>query len=275
MKIALTGSCGSVGSSVRALVPLQGHQLVCIDRVAAPDDDGLPFVQAEMTDYDALVAAFDGCDALIHLAAIPNPLRDPDHVIHANNVVGSYNALRAAVEVGIRRICQASSVNAIGLSFGRTGRFDYFPIDEAHPNHAEDAYALSKWICEAQADSLVRRYEDLAIASMRFHWVGPRPMAIERYDNLDPELAKNLWAHTDPAAAVDACLRSLTAPFTGHEVFYIVAPYTVSHLPSLDLAARFYPGVPVRGDLSGHRSFFDSSKAGRLLGWVHLPASGE
>jgi len=27
--------------------------------------------------------------------------------------------------------------------------------------------------------------------------------------------------------------------------------------------------VPIRGDISGHRSLFDSSKAGRLLGWFH------
>ncbi len=61
-----------------------------------------------------------------------------------NNVVGSYNALRAAAEHGITRICQASSVNAIGLSYSRTPRFDYFPIDEAHPNYSEDPYSLSQ-----------------------------------------------------------------------------------------------------------------------------------
>ena len=35
---------------------------------------------------------------------------------------------------------------------------------------------------------------------------------------------------------------------------------------SLELARQYYPDVPIRGDLSGHRSFFDSSKAERLLG---------
>jgi hypothetical protein len=27
--------------------------------------------------------------------------------------------------------------------------------------------------------------------------------------------------------------------------------------------------VPIRGDLSGHRSFYDCNKAERLLGWTH------
>jgi UDP-glucose 4-epimerase len=82
---------------------------------------------------------------------------------------------------------------------------------------------------------------------------------------------KNLWAYTRFDAAADACLRSLAAPFEGHEAFYIVAPDTVAAEPSLELARRFYPDVPVRGDLSGHRGFFDCAKAERLLGWVHPP----
>jgi UDP-glucose 4-epimerase len=40
-------------------------------------------------------------------------------------------------------------------------------------------------------------------------------------------------------------------------------------VPSLELKQKHYPDVPVRGDLSGHKSFFDSSKAERLLGWKH------
>lgn len=62
---------------------------------------------------------------------------------------------------------------------------------------------------------------------------------------------------------------SLAADFTGHEVFYIAAPDTTNDVPSLELAERYYPGVPIRGDLGANKSFFDSSKAGRLLGWRH------
>ena len=44
-------------------------------------------------------------------------------------------------------------------------RFDYFPIDENHPNYSEEPYGLSKWICEQQADSFARRHEDIRIAN--------------------------------------------------------------------------------------------------------------
>ena len=271
MRIALTGGSGRIGRAVTAEALTEGHEIVNIDlKPAELPGRETSFIQADISNYDALVGAFRGCDALIHMAAIPAPTGFLDHVVHNTNVVGSYNALRAAAEVGIRRICQASSVNAIGLSFSRQPRFDYFPLDENHPCYAEEPYSLSKWICEQQADAFARRHEDAVIASLRFHLVVPeRADAAKLYGFVEERVAKHLWAYTLADAAARACLLSLEAPFSGHEVFYIVAPDTVMDVPTLELAARFHAHVPIRGDLGGHRSFFDSSKAERMLGWRH------
>ena len=274
MKIAVTGGSGRVGGAVISMALKRGDSVVSIDRVHPADQEAqsnLTYVQADITDYAAFESALRGCDALVHMAAIPAPGSHPDHVVHNNNVVGSYNALRTAVEVGIQRVCQASSVNATGLAYSRWPRFDYFPLDEEHPTYNEDPYSLSKWICEEQANSFARRYENMVISSMRFHWVVPgRTTAVQAkgYSQTDVA-AKNLWAYTRYDAAARACLLSLTADFKGHEVFYIAAPDTVADIPSLELKQKFFPDVPVRGDLSGHKSFFNSSKAERLLGWKH------
>lgn len=274
MKIAVTGGSGSIGRAVIGEALAEGHSIVSIDRNPPPAEAGespsLGFVTADMGDYEALVEAFEGCDGVVHMAAIPTPFRHPDHIVHNNNVVASYNALRAAAELGIRRVCQASSVNAIGLSFSRKAHFDYFPIDEQHPNHNEEPYGLSKWICEQQADSFARRYEKMSIASIRFHWVVPdRTQAANAFNLPTEDAARHLWAYTLRGPAARACLLSLTADFKGHEVFYIVAPGTTSDVPSLELAARWFPEVPIRGDLSGRRAFFSSAKAERMLGWRH------
>jgi nucleoside-diphosphate-sugar epimerase len=274
MKIAVTGGSGRVGKGFVDMALAEGHHVVNIDRAGpnkVTDQPNLTTIQTDITDYDALVNAFRGCDAVVHMAAIPAPGRLPDHVVHNNNVTASYNALRAAVEAGIQRICQASSVNATGLAYSRWPRFDYFPVDEQHPTYCEDPYALSKWICELQASSIARRYETLTIASLRFHWVTPvRPGTAPNTGYRHPDaVIKNLWAFTLMAPAARACLLALTANFTGHEVFYIVAPETVADAPSLELAQQYFPNVPVRCDLSGHKSFFDCSKAERMLGWKH------
>jgi nucleoside-diphosphate-sugar epimerase len=277
MQIAITGGSGRVGRAVIDMALAQGHTVVNIDRVlptGSTESAARPKVnsiQVDITNYADFESALRGCDALLHMAAIPAPGRHPDHEVHNNNVVGSYNALRAAVEVGIQRVCQASSVNATGLAYSRWPRFDYFPLDEEHPSYNEDPYSLSKWICEEQANSIARRYEKLTISSMRFHGiVSERAVAMQAtgYSRTNAA-AKALWAYTRFDSAAQACLLSLTADFQGHEVFYITAPDTTSDTSSLELKQKFFPDVPVRGDLSGHKSFFNSSKAERMLGWKH------
>ena len=274
MKIAVTGGIGSVGKAVVDMALAQGHSVVSIDRISPSNDvrkAGVTYLQADITDYTAMENAFRDCDAVVHMAAIPAPGGHPDHEVHNNNVVGSYNILRAAVEVGIQRVCQASSVNATGLAYSRWPRFDYFPLDEQHPTYNEDPYSLSKWICEEQGNSFARRYEEMTIASMRFHWVIPqRATAVQASGYSQTKAAiKNLWAYTLQSAAARACLLALTADFKEHEVFYITAPDTISDIPSLELKQKYFPDVPVRGDLSGNKSFFNSSKAEHLLGWKH------
>ena len=279
MRIAVTGCTGRIGRVIAEMALNQGHAVVGLDRLR-PDPALMPiaaahpefsFHQVEMSEYAALENALRGCDALIHMAAIPAPGHHPDHWVHNDNVVGSYNALRAAAEVGIRRACQASSINAIGSAYSRRPRFDYFPLDELHPTYNEDPYSLSKWICEAQADSFVRRY-NMVIASLRFHGAfHSRFVGGEDARNPDGITAKALWGYCTFEACARACLLSLTADFTGHEVFYIVAPTTMMDAPSLELAQAVFPEVRVRGDLSGNRGFFDCSKAERLLGWKHDP----
>lgn len=270
MKIAVTGGNGRIGRAVVKHALADGHEVVVIDRVPPDADaDAPPFFEVDTTDYSALTQTLRGCDALVHLAAVVAPGRFKDHIVHNNNVVSSYNALRAAVAVGIERVCQASSINAIGGLYSRRPRYDYFPLDEAHPTYTEDPYSLSKWICEIQADSIARRYPDISIASLRIHGATPDRDTFARRQKNSDQTAKHLWGYVRLDAVARACLLSISADFTGHERFYIVAPDTTSDTPSRELRDAYYPEVTVTGDLSGHAGFFNCAKAERLLGWVH------
>jgi nucleoside-diphosphate-sugar epimerase len=273
-QIAITGGSGGIGRAVTELALARGHRVVSIDRVRPARRAQLPgvaYLKVDVTRYADFERALEGCRALIHLAAIPSPRGNEDYVVHNNNVVGSYNALSAAVRLGIRRVCQASSVNATGLSYSRAASFDYLPLDEEHPTYSEDPYSLSKWICEQQGDAFARRYSQMKIASLRFHWVVPDRSLPARYFKVRKSQAKSLWGYTTFDAAARACLLSITAPFKGHEAFYIVAPDTCVDVPSLELKQKYFPDVPLRGRLSGHQSFFNCAKAERLLGWRHNP----
>lgn len=275
MRIAVTGGGGEMG---RTLVPFlleQGHTVVSIDRALPPPPASRPrhwaeHMVADTRDFGQLVACLRNCEAVIHLAAHRSPMGQPDTVVYADNTISSYNVLSAAATLGIKRVCLASSINAIGGAFSRAPRYDYFPLNEEHPTYAEDPYSLSKWVLEQQGDAFARRFEDMAIASLRFHLlIDSRERAVERTAHFAPGGTRHLWAYTLLSAAARACLLAVTADFTGHEAFYIVAPQTVMNEPSLELAQQNYPNTPIRGDLSDHNGFFDCAKAERLLGWKH------
>lgn len=273
MKIAVTGGSGELGKNLVPFLIEQGHAVVSIDRALPKDTRSGPnlrYYAADVRNFGELVESIKGCDALVHLAAIRSPGSHPDTVVYHDNTISSYNALLAAATLGIKRVCQASSINAIGGAFSRKTRYDYLPVDEKHPTYAEDPYSLSKWVMEQQGDAFARRYEDMSIASLRFHMlIDSYERAVEWTPHMGETAARHLWAYTLLSEASRACLLALTADFVGHEVFYIVAPRTAMNEPSLELARRAYPTVELRDAFEGHKGFFDCSKAEKILGWVH------
>lgn len=275
MRIAVTGARGRLGTAVVDLAIRQGHEIVAIDNnPAGPDSHRnhpqVLTVDTDVTSYEALAAAVKDTEAIVHLAAYTSPRGRPAHVVHNANVVASYNALAAAMTYRITHVCQASSINAIGGAFSRRPQYDYFPIDEHHATYNEDPYSLSKWICEAQADSVGRRSNDMTIASLRLHRLVPdRAAVVNQLAGHSDTAYRDLWGYSTADAVARACLASLRSEWPGHEAFYIVAPQTGADRPTADLCAEFYPHVPLRHDLPGFRGLYDCSKAERLLEWTH------
>ncbi len=269
MRIVITGAAGRLGRLVTEVAVAAGHGVVACDRVAFEDPPAAfePVIM-DVGDYDAVREVIDGADAVIHLAAWASPGGTDWHRVHRDNVTGSYNVLLAAAEAGVTRISAASSVNAVGGIFSRTPRHDYFPLDPAHPCYAEDPYSLSKWILEEQARAITRRFADVSVACLRFSAIMERERRVEFGGRREDLLARDLWGYSPPADCARVCLTAVTSDLHGAEVFYTVAENTASEVPSEELHRRFYPEVPIRGDLSGHRAFYDSAAARAKLGWT-------
>ena len=285
MKIAVTGGNGRIGRVLVRVLVAQQHEVVSIDRVLPDGEDARHFGDQiasawhlvtqhadDLMDVERLKILFADCAGVIHLAAIPTVRDQNPAQVYINNTSSSYNVLLACAELGIKKVCLASSINAIGGVYSRQPHYDYFPVDEQHPTYNEDAYSLSKWVLEAQADSFARRYSDMTISSLRFHAMIPskpgNPGVVKRMGNF-AQISKDLWAYTNIVSGAQACLLALQAEFKGHEVFFITAPHTVVEILSLELAQTYYPGVQVVGDLSGHNSFYLAKKAEHMLGWKH------
>lgn len=276
MKIAITGARGTVGQEVVKICAKEGHETVQINRTDQ-EYDGTP--KSEMrtadaaSDYDATVKSFKGCDAVIHLAAIPNPVGKPDWQVHQNNVQSAFNGFRACGELGIKKICYASSVNAIGLAYANQPlKFDYFPIDEEYPVNPTDSYALAKQEAETQAKAFVNWFPGTKIAMMRIHEVAPKEDVLQEHkEDWENAAVKQLWSWVHPEATARACLLAVTKSdnFEGCEIFNVVAPTTTQDTPSEELAKKYYPDAKIKGDMSTNVSFWTYDKIERILGWKH------
>lgn len=104
MKILVTGLSGLIGSAVRA--NLSGaHELTALNRSRV---DGVATHQADIADFEAIRGAFEGQDAVVHLAAKAGE-NYPWDALRDANVEGTRNVFRAAVEAGVKRVVFASS----------------------------------------------------------------------------------------------------------------------------------------------------------------------
>jgi NAD(P)-dependent dehydrogenase (short-subunit alcohol dehydrogenase family) len=173
MQILLTGGSGSVGKAVIERLVRSGYAVRVIGRRPDLSFEGAEYQVCDINDYPRLREAIRGCQAVVHLAAIPSPdMGTPQEIFHIN-AQGTFNVFQAATEEGIRRVVQASSINATGQFYGVVpAPLNYLPMDEEHPPFSTDAYSFSKHVIEDIGDYFWRR-EGITSLAYRLPWVAP------------------------------------------------------------------------------------------------------
>ena len=153
MRVAITGATGFVGAHTAAAVLAAGHDVRALvrdrgrlERVA--DDLGVDAPDAvvgTMTDADAVTELLDGCDAVVHAAAVVSLDRRDATRMHADNPVGAATVLGRAAELGLDPIVHVSSTSALY-------RPGVGPLHGDMPvAPATDPYARSKAAAEVEA----------------------------------------------------------------------------------------------------------------------------
>jgi nucleoside-diphosphate-sugar epimerase len=280
-RVVVTGGSGKAGVAVVADLSEQGYEVMTVD-VAASGDPDEPTLIADLTDFGQTVDSLHGFDAVVHLAATPAPNIRPDTETFRNNMMSTYNVFAAAAQLGMERVVWASSETLIGLPFERE-QPRYVPIDEDHPLLPESHYALSKLAGEAIAAQF-SRWTGIPFIGLRISNIMNEPDYTERFPGFwdDATLrAWNLWGYVDARDVALATRLGLTTDVKGAESFLVAAADTCMTRPSLDLMAEVYPGVPIRGEVSGHETLLAIDKARAMLGYEpqhswrdYLPAPG-
>ena len=276
MRVLVTGAKGKVGSAAVSALLAAGHDVRASDLARGVFERTLPgepdeYVQADLTDAGDAFAIVRGVDAVVHAGAIPDPTKNPPHVVFENNLIATFNVLEAAVRFGVGRFVNVSSETVPGFFFPeRPFLPDYVPVDEEHPIGPQDPYALSKWFGELLMDAGAARSEIRCI-SLRPSWV-QNQANYER--NLgrqvrDPAvLSPNLWSYTDAYDLADAIVLAVGSDLPGHEVCYIAAPDNVGNRPLAELVRRYCGDeIEIRPLAREDASAISCAKAERLLGY--------
>ena len=144
MRVLVTGAAGRIGRRVAQALREEGYGVRSFDRRASEAEDHWP---GSVLDATRVRDAVQGCDAVVHLAAIPNDRMGLEDDIMATNVLGTWHVLQGAAESGVKRVVYFSSIQAIGLT-GSERSPDYLPVDDAHPRYPPRPYSLSKGMAE-------------------------------------------------------------------------------------------------------------------------------
>jgi nucleoside-diphosphate-sugar epimerase len=149
-RLLLTGAAGRIGTNFYEEMR-DRYWFRLADRAESvlemPAVEGHEALLLEIADLEAFQAAAQGIDVVVHLAADPSPEAPFYESLVDNNLKGTYNAFRSAVDAGCQRVIFASSIHAI------IGHPTDRPIPEDATLRPINMYGVSKCFGEATTSS--------------------------------------------------------------------------------------------------------------------------
>jgi len=286
----VTGGAGFIGSHLVAELVARGERVRVLDNFAtghrenlAAWRDRIELVEGDLREYQAVLAAAQGMDCVLHQGALPSVQRSVDDPLtsHQVNVDGTVHVLEAARQAGVRRVVYASSSSVYGDK-------PTLPKEEGMTPAPKSPYAVSKLAGEYYVQTYHQVFGLEAVALRYFNVFGPRQDPKSHYAGVMPRFVTALLAGETPvifgdglqsrdftyvANVVSANLLAATAPEAPGKVMNIACGERRSLLEVLAVLGRIM-GRPVapefreerRGDVK--HSLADISRARRYLGYA-------
>jgi len=157
LKVFVTGGTGFIGGEVVRQLRERGDDVVCLVRNPAKGKAvaalGCELAAGDLGDATAIRAGMEGCDAVIHAAAvyevgIPKSQRA---AMREANVGGTERVLGAARDAGIVKVVYVSTVGIFGNTHGKV-------VDESYEHPGKDftsCYEETKWEAHQVAKRLI------------------------------------------------------------------------------------------------------------------------
>lgn len=148
-KALITGGAGYFGSLLLQKLLEKNYECVIFDLNDAEDrPESVEFIQGDIRDYAAVLAACEGVNVIHHNVA-QVPLAKDKEAFHTVNYNGTENLLRAALEAGVEKVVHTSSSAIFGIP-------DKNPVTEETMPRPGEAYGKAKY----EGELLCRKYVD-------------------------------------------------------------------------------------------------------------------
>jgi len=197
VRVLVTGAAGGVGKAVCRELIARNHEVTGLDRLESPE--GVRSVRGDICDRAAVLAATEGQEAVIHLAATPDEADFIDALIEPN-VRGLYHVCDAARQAGVSRLVLTSSVQVVsGHPWSDIVRLEDGPRVINH-------YALTKLWAEDIGEMYARVY-GLSVVAARLGWL-PRSKSHAEELYASPVGTDVYLSHPDAGRFFAACVEA-------------------------------------------------------------------
>lgn len=294
MKVLLTGADGFIGSHLAERLVRDGHDVRAIVLYNSFDSRGwldsaseeitsqIEFLPGDIRDPALMHSAVQGCDAVLHLAAliaIPYSYVAPDLYVQTN-IQGTLNLLNAARSAEIGRFVHTSTSEVYGTARS-------VPMSEDHPLQGQSPYSASKIGADQMVNAFYTSFGLPTLTLRPFNTFGPRQSARAVIPTIISQLAAgkrqvSLGAlsptrdFTFVPDTVSGFIAAMTSDAGVGEVVNLGAGFEVSIADTFKTIAEVM-GVEAEAvseaervrpaDSEVERLYSDNSKAKRLFGW--------
>nr|WP_156547475.1 NAD(P)-dependent oxidoreductase [Agrobacterium vitis] len=282
-RIVFTGGTGKAGRHAVAHLQAKGYSILNLD-LKPLDCPGVNTLITDITDsgqvFNALTThfGFDGYDhgappsapdAVVHFAAIPRVMIEPDNSTFSANVVGTYNVIEAAMKLGVRKVIIASSETTYGVCFAEGDKdFHSFPLEEDYDSDPMDSYGLSKVVNEKTARAFAMRYKADIYALRIGNVIEPHDYAnFPGYLDNPMSRKRNAWSYIDARDLGEIVHLCIEKDGLGFQVFNAVNDTITADLPTREFLAKYCPDTPVLREMGENEAPISNRKAREMLGF--------
>ncbi|MGV2104472.1 NAD-dependent epimerase/dehydratase family protein [Agrobacterium vitis] len=282
-RIVFTGGTGKAGRHAVPHLLAKGYSILNLD-LKPLDCPGVNTLITDITDsgqvFNALTThfGFDGYDhgappsapdAVVHFAAIPRVMIEPDNSTFSANVVGTYNVIEAAMKLGVRKVIIASSETTYGVCFAEGDKeFHSFPLEEDYDSDPMDSYGLSKVVNEKTARAFAMRYKADIYALRIGNVIEPHDYAnFPGYLDNPMSRKRNAWSYIDARDLGEIVHLCIEKDGLGFQVFNAVNDTITADLPTREFLAKYCPDTPVLREMGENEAPISNRKARQVLGF--------